>query len=443
VSIVCAVLSPVQLRTTFTRLPAPPTDDPPSTPMYDSLTTNLPHPVMAYTSFSFPPSTPLFPPAATVQTYLESYAAHFDLMPLIRLRTTVQHTQWESASGKWNIQLSSGDTRQFDFIIVANGHYRVPRYPSIPGLSDWIAARKASHSAWYRRPHNFGEVVLVIGGGPSGQDIAAEMCTVARTVIHSVTGGVSEDLGNLKKRGRVIAFKEGGQVLFDDGTTEFGVDYCLLATGYELSFPFLSSGIIQSGFPPSCPPVPRRLYNSGYHIFPLAKQMFPLQTDYPPSSIAFMGLLVKVAPFPLLEAQGRAVMKVFENPASLDTTQEAVDIITRYEELRSEFGDDTLSISKSWHKYKDQKQFDYRDQLHQFAEGDADTRTVVMDWEKEMYGKKDMLRIAWRKLEKSGEANDWVKGVGEGGPTEWVDLMRRLLEMIGEEEEDRDKWSKL
>jgi len=269
------------------------------------------------------------------------------------------------------------------------------------------------------------------------------MRIIARTVIHSVTGGVSEDFGNFKMRGRVIAFKEGGQVLFEDGTTEFEVDYCLLATGYEMTFPFLSSDIIQSGFPPSCPPLPRRLYNSGYHIFPLAKQMFPLQTDYPLSSMAFMGLLVKVAPFPLLEIQGRAVMKVFENPTSLDTTQEAVDIITRYEELRSKFCNDALSISKSWHKYKDLEQFDYRDQLHQFVEGDTDTRIVVADWEKEMYGKKNVLRIAWRKLEKTGKANDWVKGVGEGGPGEWVDLMRRLLDTIGEEENEDNKRPKL
>jgi len=424
----------LQLRINFTRLPAPPTEDPPLTPMYDSLTTNLPHPLMAYTSFSFPPSTPLFPPASIVQTYLESYAAHFDLKPLIRFRTTVQRAHWEPASSKWKVQLSTGDSSDFDLIIVANGHHRVPRYPSTPGLSKWIAAGKASHSAWYRYPHYFGEVVLILGGGPSGRDIAAEMCTAALTVIHSVTGGVTEDTGNLKKRGGVVRFEDGGRVLFDDGTTESGVDYCLLATGYETSVPFLSMDTIQTGFPPACPPLPRGLYNSGYHIFPLAKQMFPLQQGYPPSSIAFMGLLVKVVPFPLLEAQGRAVMKAFEQPASLDTTQEAVDIITRYEALRSTFCDDAHSISKNWHKFKEQEQFAYRDRLYEFAEGDPDTRIIVPDWEKEMYGKKDVLRRAWQELEKTGKADEWVKGVGEGGVAEWVDLMRRLLKTIEEGE---------
>jgi hypothetical protein len=408
--------------------------------MYDSLTTNLPHPAMAYTSFPFPPSTPLFPPASTVQTYLESYAAHFQLTPLVRLNTAVERIQWRPGSKIWEVQLSCGDLLDFDFIIVANGHYRVPRYPSIPGLSKWIAAGKASHSAWYRYPHNFGEVVLVVGGGPSGHDISAEMGTFAQTVIHSTSDGVSEEVGNLKKRGRAVEFQDGGRVLFEDGTTESEIDYCILATGYEISTPFLSKDSIRTGFPPSCPPVPRELYNSRYHIFPLAKQIFPLQSDYPPSTIAFIGLLVRVAPFPLVEVQGRAIMKVFDDPASLDITQEAVDIITRYEKLGAEFGNNMSAISKNWHKFEELEQFDYRDELYEFVEANPEARVVVADWEKEMYSKRIILRRGWRELERTGEADEWVKGVGESGTEEWVDMMRKLVKKV--EKEDRDEQPK-
>ncbi|KAI0091744.1 hypothetical protein BDY19DRAFT_932007 [Irpex rosettiformis] len=56
----------------------------------DSLTTNLPHPIMQYPSLPFPPSTNLYPPAATVLKYLQIYAAHFDLGKLIRFNTRVQ-----------------------------------------------------------------------------------------------------------------------------------------------------------------------------------------------------------------------------------------------------------------------------------------------------------------------------------------------------------------
>jgi len=84
-------------------LPAPPTGDPPLTPLYDSLTTNLPHPVMAYTDFLFPPSTPVFPCASVVQTYLQSYNHHFNLTPHIRLNTSVQDIQYDRPNVKWKI----------------------------------------------------------------------------------------------------------------------------------------------------------------------------------------------------------------------------------------------------------------------------------------------------------------------------------------------------
>ena len=158
-----------------------------------------------------------------------------------------------------------------------------------------------------------------------------------------------------------------------------------------------------SGSPPSCPPLPRALYNSGYLIFPLAKHIFRLQTYNllsPSSTLAFVGPLTKAAPFPLVEAQCRAIVKVFENPASLDPTQEAVDIVTRYETFRSNIGDDLLSISKNWHKFKEHEQFDYRDHLYEFVEGDAGAKVIVQDWEKEMYGKKEVLREVWRGLGK-------------------------------------------
>ncbi|KAH7926682.1 FAD/NAD(P)-binding domain-containing protein [Leucogyrophana mollusca] len=408
-------------------LPAPPVDNPPLTPLYDSLTTNLPHPVMAYTSHSFPPSTPLFPNAAAVQAYLESFASHFNLLPLIRLNTTVTGAKWEAPI--WTITLSTGEVLPFDHVIVANGHYRLPRIPDTPGLSEWMATGKASHSAWYRRPHNIGDVVLVVGGGPSGKDISAEMCSVAKVVIHSATGTSPEDIGNLKRRGRVIEFKSDGQVVFEDGTSEQAIDHCILATGYQMDFPFFEDSVILASIPPPSPPLPRDLFNSSYHVYPLAKHLFPLQSHYPPSSLAFMGLLIRVAPFPLLEAQARAIVRVFSDPSSLDTTHEAIDIITRSEQLQAAGALTPLQLSKAWHRFEEHQQFDYRNEMYEFAgrSRPSDEVIVVPDWEREMYHEKELLRTAWREVEQRGEAEKWVKGVGEGGVQEWVELMRSLL----------------
>ncbi|KAF8637833.1 hypothetical protein AX17_002463 [Amanita inopinata Kibby_2008] len=407
-------------------LPASPAaNDPPLTPLYDSLTTNLPHPLMVYSGHPFPPSTPVYPHASLVQKYLASYTEHFGLLPHIRLNTIVESV--DRRLGQWQVQVSTGETFTFDLVIICNGHHRVPHYPNAPGLGDWLKEGRATHSAWYRYPHTFGDIVLVVGAGPSGRDISEEMLPVSKTVIHSVSNASNEDIGKLKRRGRITKFEKNGRVTFEDGTCELGIDHCILATGYETSFPFLPDAVIHSAIPPLAPPLPSKLYNTTYGVFPLARHIFPLQNQFPNGSLAFMGLLIKVVPFPLFEAQARAIIHVFVYPEALESTQEAIDVITRHEELRTRFGDDPSLIAKQWHRFQPLEQFEYRDQLHEFVAKSFNI-TKVPRWEKVMYLNKDVLRIVWRDMESSGEADGWVKGVGEKGIEEWVALLERMLD---------------
>ncbi|KAG1891369.1 hypothetical protein F4604DRAFT_1705824 [Suillus subluteus] len=416
-------------------LPAPPVPDAydaPMTPLYDSLTTNLPHPIMAYTSYSFPPETPLFPSAHVVQTYLESYAAYFNLMSLIKFDTTVSDARWEST--KWTVTLSNGGHFVYDHLIVANGHYHLPRIPEVPGLADWMENGRASHSAWYRKPDFLGDKILVVGGGPSGQDIAAEMCTVSSVVVHSVAAPdtMTNGAGNLIQRGRLIELKANGQVVFDDGTTEDNIDHCILATGYQMHFPFLEgASMINKNIPPDFPPLsPSELFNSTYHVFPLAKHLFPLQAQYPISSVAFMGLIIRVAPFPLMEAQAYAIVRVFSDPSSLDPVTETVDVLTRADKIRHTGASTPLEIAKAWFRFDREDQWNYRDALYQFAQGMRSGTPLikVTDWEKELYDLKTELRSGWEDLEKSGDSSEWLRDVGKNGVQDWVRLMYRVAE---------------
>lgn len=416
-------------------LPAPSVvgpDNVPMTPLYDSLTTNLPHPIMAYTSYSFPPETPLFPPAHVVQTYLESYAACFNLMSLIKFNTTVLDARWESA--QWTVTLSDGGHFKYDHLIVANGHYHLPRIPEVPGLADWVKNGRASHSAWYRKPDYLGDKILVVGGGPSGQDIAAEMCTVSSVVVHSVTapGAMMNNTGNLIRRGRLAELKANGQVVFDDGTTENNIDYCILATGFHMHFPFLEkASMIYNKIPPDFPPLPSgELFNSTYHVFPLAKYLFPLQAQYPISSIAFMGLIIRVAPFPLMEAQAYTIVRAFSDPSSLDPIAETVDILNHADKIRRTGASTPLNIAKAWFRFDREDQWNYRDALYQFAQGsESGTPLIkVTKWEKELYDLKTELRSGWEDLEKSGDSREWLRDVGKNGVQDWVELMYRVAE---------------
>ena len=154
--------------------------------------------------FFFQCQTPLYPPAATVLTYLESYTDQFNLRPHIHFNTSVINAEYTlhevSPSGQKGIRSTQSvdsikeiNCFKFDWLLVCNGHYSVLRYPSIPGLSTCVASGKVSHLVSYRnpsiRPLPSSAKVLVIDGGPSGQDIAADLLSspLINQVIHSTS----------------------------------------------------------------------------------------------------------------------------------------------------------------------------------------------------------------------------------------------------------------
>lgn len=304
-------LSPILLiKTCKTRYPATCSENPPLTPLYDSLCTNIPLPVVAFPSFPFPPETSPFPTAAVVQKYLEDYAVHFNLLRFVRFYAHVEEVFWDTDSREWDVTLSTGEKFKFDFVVVANGHYRKPRYPLATGLQSWLDSGRAMHSAWYRRLSDVAhhETVMVVGGGPSAMDLCTDLMGTIPLLLHSIPAPPSQightfpdDTETYRKVGRVVEYRDDGSVLLEDYSIKLNIDLVILATGYEMSFPFFSQ--IKSGIPPLPPPLPNELYNSTYHVFPLALHLFPLQGTFPPTSIAFPGLLYRVAPFPVFEDQ--------------------------------------------------------------------------------------------------------------------------------------------
>jgi cation diffusion facilitator CzcD-associated flavoprotein CzcO len=211
----------------------PESEDTPSA-IYDSLITNIPHPVMAYNKFPFPPSTYLFPPAAEVLEYHKGYARNFGLLPYVRLNSKVVRCVWRSS--EWKLTLESGEEHIFDKIVIANGHYFKPYVPPIPGLTSWVGQKRGLlHAARYREPSKFtGRRVLVIGNGPSGTDIGDEISHVAQETYLAGRNLKRSEAGLLKFRSAVTAVSSvDGTAVYEDGTADSGIDDILLATGYE------------------------------------------------------------------------------------------------------------------------------------------------------------------------------------------------------------------
>src|SRR4029079_9918518 len=81
--------------------------------------------------------------------------------------------------GVWEAALSTGETRHYDAVVVANGHHWAARWAHavFPG-ADTFAGRQM-HSHEYVDTQGFeGKKVVVLGMGNSAMDIAVEVSLV-------------------------------------------------------------------------------------------------------------------------------------------------------------------------------------------------------------------------------------------------------------------------
>jgi hypothetical protein len=434
----CNCIQIIQLN----RLPSPSCPPMlPKTPLYDSLHTNLPHPIMAFIGFPFPSETLLYPSASTVLAYLQSYASSHNLYPHIRLNATVESAV--RAEGKWHVTFSSpsgsSTLQDIDSLIVANGHYSEPFIPSVPGLEDWKGGVQYFHSIYYRSssvPVDLnGKTVLVVGGGPSGVDIAPDLLGHAKAVYRSSRSIQSpDDRCDPRLRpgiARLLSSAD-GVIEFTDGSTIHGVDHVIFATGYVNSFPFLPPEILRNEPPPHGEnELPGELYNSGKHLFPLARHFIPLIPRLREDELAFIGLPWKIIPFPLVQAQAAVLVSIFTSHRPfLDYDLETCLILERYQALTRQSGNDQALAARLWHMLPNDEQFDYREELLRLS-GLEETEARTPEWHRAIYRRRKDLQKAWKAAVSVGRAEKLVKGIGtEDG---WVKLMTKLLDEFDEQ----------
>ncbi len=158
-------------------------------PAYRGLRTNTSKQTTAFSDFPFPAHLPDYPPRAEMLRYLDDYADHFGVRPLIRFQTEVVNVA-PAGDGRWTVESRSaegGRTEVFDAVLVCSGVFRDPVLPIVRGAATFRGA--TLHSRDYTVPARFaGQTVLVVGSGSSATDAAVEISGVARHVCMSVRG---------------------------------------------------------------------------------------------------------------------------------------------------------------------------------------------------------------------------------------------------------------
>jgi hypothetical protein len=156
----------------------------PNSSVYRSTHLDSSKPLTEYSDFLMPKEYPDYPNHVQVLAYFKAYVQHFDLERDIQLNTSVESVT--PAGDCWDVGLSTGETRRYRGVIIANGHNWCPKYPQYPGEFTGMKL----HSSDYKTPDVLeGKRVLVIGAGNSGCDIAAESASHAVKTFHSTRRG--------------------------------------------------------------------------------------------------------------------------------------------------------------------------------------------------------------------------------------------------------------
>ncbi|CAN6312147.1 unnamed protein product [Urochloa humidicola] len=311
--------------------------------VYMSVRLISPRECMGFSDFQFVPrpgdagrDARRFPGHREVYYYLRDFCAAFGLADAVRLNTRVVRVDASrgGAGGvKWqvtSVRVEPGGGKEaaaaaveevFDAVVVASGHYSQPRLPSIKGMEMEAWRRRQLHSHSYRTPEPFrGEVVVVVGCGESGLDIATELCGVAKEV-HLAAKSVDDAaapapaVAKLLTNHASIRLRPPVEKLNEDGTVEFAdgsgaaADAVIYCTGYGYSFPFLdTAGAVG-------------VDAGDGHVGPLYEHTFPPALA---PSLSFVGVPMRIfAPW-FFEAQARWVALVLSGKAALPPEEEMI-----------------------------------------------------------------------------------------------------------------------
>lgn len=142
---------------------------------YESLHIDTSTTRLQFSEYPAPADWPHFPHHTLIHQYFRDYVDHFGLRDTITFNTSVITARRQGGGDGWDVTLSTGESRSYDVLIVANGHHWDPRVPQYPGQFTGLTM----HSHDYRSPFDpvdmRGKNIIVVGMGNSGMDLASEL----------------------------------------------------------------------------------------------------------------------------------------------------------------------------------------------------------------------------------------------------------------------------
>ena len=158
--------------------------------VWPTMRTNTSRILTSFSDLRHAPGTATYPTNQQMYTYLEQYAAKFDLLPALRLNTKVEDISHNPAGNGWQVRTRNqdGQTRQeiFSHVVIASGRYNKPSIPAIPGLDTFTGKGGTSHTFDYKHPEKYRDLRVLVGGcSVSALEIASDLAMLGAAKVIS------------------------------------------------------------------------------------------------------------------------------------------------------------------------------------------------------------------------------------------------------------------
>ncbi|MGH6946924.1 MAG: NAD(P)-binding domain-containing protein [Kiloniellales bacterium] len=225
--------------------------EPVQSSMYRFLWSNGPKEGLEFADYSFEEhfgkAIPSYPPREPLANYIMGRAAKSSVRDWVRFETPVR---WIEAKPGGGFVVTSHDLKKnrvtaedFDYVVVATGHFSVPNYPKFDGIETFPG--RVLHSHDFRSAEEFaGQDLLIVGASYSAEDIGLQCKKYgAKSVTFSYrTAAMGFDWPKGMDERELLTKVEGRTVRFMDKSKK-DFDAIVLCTGYLHSFPFLPSDL--------------------------------------------------------------------------------------------------------------------------------------------------------------------------------------------------------
>lgn len=189
-----------------------------------------------------------YPPRAVLFDYIEGRVTKAGVRDWIKFCHVARRITYDKATGKFTVIVEDlvNDreiTEEFDWVVVASGHFSIPNVPEFPGFDSFNG--RVLHAHDFRDAREFaGKDILLIGTSYSAEDIGSQLWKYGAksiTVAHR-TAPMGFKWPENWKEVPILEKVQGNVATFKDGTTA-RVDAIILCTGYQHHFPFMADDL--------------------------------------------------------------------------------------------------------------------------------------------------------------------------------------------------------